>query len=117
LRANQGLLRAAGLPVIDSRTVAFEEVFAFAVRGPMVAVGESPSAQPYHALPYVPLAAVASTYRAAGAEVFNIGELLRQRSRKSERKARAVCDGLEVEGEALDCPSWRTSKWQPSLAR
>jgi hypothetical protein len=65
---------AAGLPVIDSRMVPFEEVVRLAVRGPMVAVGESPSPQPYHALSYAPLAAVASAYRAAGAEVFNIGE-------------------------------------------
>ncbi len=31
---------AAGLPVIDSRMVAFEDVVRLAVRGPMVAVGE-----------------------------------------------------------------------------
>jgi hypothetical protein len=53
--------------------VPFEEVVRLAVRGPMVAVGESPSPQPYRALSYVPLAAVASAYRAAGAEVFNMG--------------------------------------------
>jgi hypothetical protein len=62
------------LPVIDSRMVPFEEVVRLAVRGPMVAVGESPSAQPYHALSYAPLVAVASAYRAAGAKVFNMGE-------------------------------------------
>jgi hypothetical protein len=55
----------AGLPVIDSRTAAFDAVVRFAVRGPMVAVGESPSAQPYHALSYAPLTVVADTYRAA----------------------------------------------------
>jgi hypothetical protein len=65
---------AAGLPVIDSRMVAFDEVVRLAVRGLMVAVGEGPSPQPYHALCYAPLAAVASAYRAAGAEVFNMGE-------------------------------------------
>jgi hypothetical protein len=65
---------AAGLPVIDSRMVAFEDVVRLAVRGPMVAVGETPSPQPYHALSYAPLATVASAYRAAGAEVFNMGE-------------------------------------------
>jgi hypothetical protein len=65
---------AAGLPVIDSRMVAFEEVVRLAVRGPMVAVGESAGPQPYHALSYAPLAVVASAYRAAGAEVFNIGD-------------------------------------------
>jgi hypothetical protein len=65
---------AAGLPVIDSRMVAFEEVVRLAVRGPMVAVGEEPSPQPYHALSYAPLIEVASAYGAAGAEVFNIGD-------------------------------------------
>jgi hypothetical protein len=63
---------AAGPPVIDSRMVAFEEVVRLAVRGPMVAVGEEPSPQPYHALSYAPLVEVASAYRLAGAEVFNI---------------------------------------------
>ena len=55
-------------------SLAFEEVVRLAVRGPIVAVGESPSPQPYHALSYAPLATVASAYRAAGAEVFNIGD-------------------------------------------
>ena len=68
------LLHRRRLPVIDSRMVAFEEVIRLVVRGPMAAVGESPSPQPYHALSYAPLAAVASAYRAAGAEVFNIGD-------------------------------------------
>jgi hypothetical protein len=66
---------AAGLPVIDSRIVAFEEAVRLAVRGPMVAVGEAPSPRPYHALSYAPLVEVASAYWAAGAEVFNIGDL------------------------------------------
>jgi hypothetical protein len=65
---------AAGLPVIDSRMVAFEDAVRLAVRGPMVAVGESASPRPYHALSYAPLFAVARAYRDAGAEVFNIGE-------------------------------------------
>jgi hypothetical protein len=65
---------AAGLPVIDSRIVAFEEVVRLAVRGPMVAVGQALSPAPYHALSYAPLAVVASAYRTAGAEVFNIGD-------------------------------------------
>jgi hypothetical protein len=63
---------AAGLPVIDSRMVAFEDVVRLAVRGPMVAVGEEASPPPYHALSYAPLAVLANAYRAAGAEVFNI---------------------------------------------
>ena len=40
---------AAGLPVIDNRMVAFEDVVRLAVRGPMVAVGEEASPPPYHA--------------------------------------------------------------------
>jgi hypothetical protein len=63
---------AAGLPVIDSRMVAFENVVPLAVRGPMVAVGEEASPPPYHALSFAPLCVVAQAYRAAGAEVFNI---------------------------------------------
>jgi hypothetical protein len=63
---------AAGLPVIDSRVVAFEDVARLAVRGPMAAVGEEASPPPYHALSYAPLAVLAAAYRAAGAEVFNI---------------------------------------------
>ena len=63
---------AAGLPVIDSRLVAFEDVVRLAVRGPMAAVGEEASPPPYHALSYAPLSLLAYAYRAAGAEVFNI---------------------------------------------
>ena len=63
---------AAGLPVIDSRVVAFEDVVRLAVNGPMVAVGEEASQPPYHALSFAPLGVVAQAYRAAGAEVFNL---------------------------------------------
>jgi hypothetical protein len=63
---------AAGLPVIDSRSVAFETVWRIAVKGPMVAVGDPPSLEPYHALSYAPLVRVARAYRDAGAEVFNL---------------------------------------------
>ena len=63
---------AAGLPVIDSRSVPFETAWALAVRGPMIAVGEASSSPPHHALSYAPLAFVAEAYRAAGAEVFNL---------------------------------------------
>ena len=63
---------AAGLPVIDSRMVALEDVVCLAVRGPMVAVGEEVSPRPYHALSFAPLCVVAQAYRAAGAEVFNV---------------------------------------------
>src|SRR5262245_49802699 len=63
---------AAGLPVIDSRMVAFEDIVRLAVSGPMVAVGEEASSPPYHALSYAPLTVLANAYRAAGAEVFNV---------------------------------------------
>jgi hypothetical protein len=66
---------AAGVPVIDSRMVAFEDVVRLAVRGPMAAVGEEPSPPPYHAFSYAPLVSLAGAYRAAGAEVFNIAGL------------------------------------------
>ena len=65
---------AAGLPVIDSRMVAFEDVVRLAVRGPMVAVGAEASPPPYHALSFAPLRVVAQAYQAAGAEVFNLAE-------------------------------------------
>jgi hypothetical protein len=68
------------LPVIDSRMVVFEDVVRAAVPGPMVAVGEEPSPQPYHALSYAP----ASAYRAAGAEVFNIGDCAPVRAMEGE---------------------------------
>jgi len=64
----------AGLPVIDSRVVAFEDVVRLAVRRPMVAVGEQASAPPHHALSFAPLRVVAQVYREAGAEVFNLPE-------------------------------------------
>ena len=52
----------AGLPVIDSRMVAFEDVVRLAVKGPMAAVGEDPSPPPYHALSAAtPPASIAST--------------------------------------------------------
>ena len=62
---------AAGLPLIDSRSVPFDLVLDLALRGPMVAVGEPPSPPPYHAFAYAPLALVLEAYRAAGADVFN----------------------------------------------
>ena len=77
---------AAGLPVIDSRLVDFEDVVRLAVRGPMAAVGEEATPPPYHALSYAPLSLLANAYRAAGAEVFNIPSRLGRRRRKSERR-------------------------------
>lgn len=63
---------AAGLPVIEDREVAFETMARLVISGPMIAVGEEPSATPYHALSYAPLSDVAEEYRRAGAEVFNV---------------------------------------------
>jgi hypothetical protein len=61
-----------GLPVIDSRMVAFDKVYDLAVRGPMIAVGRDASPPPWRALSYAPLHVVAATYRDAGADVFNL---------------------------------------------
>jgi hypothetical protein len=72
LRGNQGLLHRGRLPVIDNRSVLFEDVVRLAVHEPMVAVGEKASPPPHHALSYAPLNVIAEAYRAAGAEVFNI---------------------------------------------
>jgi hypothetical protein len=63
---------ARGLPVIDSREVAFDVVFQLAVRGPMIAVGRPPDPAPWHAFASAPLQVVAESYRIAGAEVFNL---------------------------------------------
>ena len=65
---------AAGLPVIDSRTVPFDLAATRAVRGPMIAVNTEPSPRPWHGLSYAPLAAVAAAYRKAGADVINLQE-------------------------------------------
>lgn len=66
---------AAGLPVIDSRTVAETDIWEVAVRGPMVAVDRDPDPAPYHGLSYAPLAYVAAAYQRAGAEVYNVAGL------------------------------------------
>jgi hypothetical protein len=62
----------AGLPVIDSRMVDFDEVVRLSVKGPMVAVGGNADPPPWHALSFAPLHVVANAYRKAGAEVFNL---------------------------------------------
>src|SRR6202790_5767226 len=51
---------AAGVPVIDSRMVAFEDVVRLAVRGPMAAAGEEQSPTPYHHFSYAPLVSLAA---------------------------------------------------------
>ena len=53
----------AGLPVIDSGMVAFEDVVRLAVSRPMPAVGEASNSLPYHALSDVPLTVLANAYR------------------------------------------------------
>ena len=66
---------AAGLPVIDSRTVDFGVVARLAINGPLVAVGVQPDIPPYHAFAHAPLALVAESYGAAGAVVWNLGRI------------------------------------------
>lgn len=63
---------AAGLPVIDSRSVAFDVVAHLTLAGPLVAVGREPEPAPWHGLSSAPLHAVAARYAAAGAEIWNI---------------------------------------------
>lgn len=63
---------AAGLPVIDSRCVAFDVVVQLTLGGSLVAVGREPEPAPWHGLSYAPLHAVAVRYAAAGAEIWNI---------------------------------------------
>jgi hypothetical protein len=65
---------AAGLPVIDSRSVPFDIVAKLVVRGPMIAVNRAPDPPPWHAFAYAPLETVAAVYSKAGAEVFNLSE-------------------------------------------
>ena len=86
---------AAGLPVIDSRAVAFEAVAALAIGGPMVAVGEPASPAPWHSLSYAPLAYVAQAYREAGAEVFN------SPGRPLEPRDAPIAEPDQIEGSAV----------------
>ena len=101
---------AAGLPVIDSRMVAFEDVVRLAVRGPMTAVGEEASPPPYHALPYAPLSVVTAAYRAAGAEVLNLTEPGQRKRLRSESRAGESATGRRPR-EVLGRPPRRTSTW------
>lgn len=64
----------AGLPVIDSRRVPFDVVYALAVCGPIEAYGRAPDPEPWGPLSYAPLRTVAEAYRRAGAEVWNVLE-------------------------------------------
>lgn len=63
---------AAGLPVIDGRTIAFGPLYALVVEAPRVAVGKPADPLPWRSLSDAPLAHVAALYRAAGAAVFNV---------------------------------------------
>jgi len=63
---------AAGLPVIDGRRLPFGPLYALVVEAPRVAVGKPAGPQPWNSLSEAPLAHVASLYRTAGAEVFNV---------------------------------------------
>lgn len=63
---------ASGLPVIDSRCVAFDVVVQLTLGGPLVAVGREPEPAPWHGFAYAPLHTVAIRYAAAGAEIWNI---------------------------------------------
>ena len=63
---------AAGLPVMDSRCLAFDVVAHLTLAGPLVAVGREPEPAPWHGLAFAPLHVVAARYAAAGAEVSNI---------------------------------------------
>jgi hypothetical protein len=65
----------AGLPVIDSRMVGFDQVARLSVNGPMAAVGRDADPSPWHALSFAPLGVVAKAYQEAGAEVFNIPDV------------------------------------------
>jgi len=65
---------AVGLPVIDSRPIPFDIATKLVIRGPMIAVNQTPSPTPWHAFSYAPLEAVAVVYHRAGTEVFNIQE-------------------------------------------
>lgn len=63
---------ASGLPVIDSRCVAFDVVVQLTLGCPLVAVGREPEPAPWHGLAYATLHAVAIRYAAVGAEIWNI---------------------------------------------
>ena len=65
----------AGLPVIDSRCVDFEQVAELAISGPMVAVGSAPRFLFSRAFSYVSLAEWVASYRTAGAEIHNMPEV------------------------------------------
>ena len=78
---------AAGLPVIDSLCVPFDAVLHLAVAGPMIAVGRDPDPEPWHALSFASLSAVAAAFAAAGAEVWNLPEIAKCAEPAAEGRA------------------------------
>lgn len=76
---------SAGLPVIDSCPVDFDVLVDLTLSGPLVAVGREPEPAPWHGLSHAPLAAVAATHAAAGAEVWNVPGIATMRA-SSERR-------------------------------
>lgn len=66
---------AAGLPVIDSRTVPYDLAAKLAAKGPMTADNEPPRPRPWNAFSFAQLKAVGAAYRKAGVEVFNLQKL------------------------------------------
>ena len=64
----------AGLPVIDILYGPHRLCLPFPSSPPMVAVGRPPDPQPWTSCSNVPLAHAAAFYRAAGAEVLNLGQ-------------------------------------------
>jgi hypothetical protein len=65
----------AGLPVIDSRCVPFDLVVDLAISGPMAAVATAPRFFMSRAFSYVPIAEWVASYRAPGAEIYNMPEV------------------------------------------
>jgi len=99
---------AAGLPVIDSRVVAFKDVVRAAVRGPIVAVGEQASP----ALSWTLFRAGRWWRKPVGRPAPRSSTFRIPRGRqKSERKSGQFATVLEVERKAPGRPSWRTSTW------
>ncbi len=102
---------AVGLPVIDSRMVAFEDVVRLAVRGPMVAVGEQSSPPPYHALSF---ARSVSWRKPTGrpAPRSSTSRPSRARGRESEREAGPFATGWRSR-ERLPAARRGESIWLP----
>ncbi len=66
---------SAGLPVIDTRALSFDEAVWLAIDTPIIAVGVPPDPEPWRSLSSAPLRHVAARYRAAGADVLNMPDI------------------------------------------